>query len=135
MIPGRIAARSRATATSVARSEARTHFISSADLMARAISTGSCASTSRKPWPASACAAPALTRSMPTRAPLPTSPLSVAAVSAAQRFSRAPISGPAATKLAVMAGRISSMVSRPAARCMQPVNSCRITGPSTGSTR
>ena len=123
------------TARSVARIEARTHLSSSSDLTERAISTGCCASTSVNPSAARAAAAPALTRSIPTRAPGPQTSRSAAAVSRPQRRSRSAIVGPAATKLAVSPGRTSSMVSSPRTRCMQPVNSKRITGPSTGSRR
>eukprot|EP00487_Bulimina_marginata_P003886 TRINITY_DN19370_c0_g1_i1.p1 TRINITY_DN19370_c0_g1~~TRINITY_DN19370_c0_g1_i1.p1 ORF type:complete len:106 (+),score=5.26 TRINITY_DN19370_c0_g1_i1:40-318(+) len=64
-----------------------THFNSSSDLMQRAISIGSCASTMSKPEVDIAIAEPAFIRSMPTLPPRPISSISVALIPLAHSFS------------------------------------------------
>ena len=126
VMPGRMAARSLPTAHSVARREAMTHFSSSGDLMQRASSMGFCASTMVKPWDLKLMATLALRRSRPTVAFSPTRETTSAAISAVHVRSRSSSLWPAHWWLTVCATRISSMVSRPAARWAQPWKSNRI---------
>lgn len=91
--------------------------------MARAISTGCFASTILKSQSLSAMAVPAFDRSRPIVAPVPTSSAIRSAISVAQDRLRSAMSGPAATKLAVVESRTSSTVSNPLPKCRHLVNS------------
>ena len=122
------ASRIAATAPSTIRSDAWTHCTSPAGyLMARAISTGSAAVLDELvPRFRQRDRGARVEPFDPDRVHPAQELADEAATSRPPSASHSPMPGPDATKLAVVAGRTSSIVFRLSERCSQPVNSCRI---------